>query len=532
MKRKAISIFVALSIMISYVNGQSIINHGADIFISSGSAIVIDGDFENQLDGSVNNSGDILITGDWINNQTSGNLLLNTNGTVSLVGSVVQNLGGTHATYFYDLDLQNDANINGPADISVASDLVLSGTNISLGNNGLLMQSIGEILGAGSSGYVITNGTGKLTQYVNSNNKLFPIGSNTDYTPVLLNNAGTADSYGTRVFSDVLTGGLTGATIPEINDCVEMTWDISENVSGGSNLAITAYWGNAVEGPSFDRAHCGIGHYTDGSWDGQPEASASGSNPYSVTRTGITSLSAFAVGDTESPMAITLDMIVDVKALLEGPFDGAEMQSVLNSDEYIPLNQPYNTTPWNYGGSESVVAIPNANVVDWVLVEMRDAPDAALALPGTVIERQAAFVLKDGTIVSMDGASPLACVASNITYDLFVVIYHRNHLAVMSADPLSQTDGVYMYNFTTGGNQAYENGAAGQKEIATGIWGMFGGDVNSDGDISSTDKTIWGPQAGTKGYNASDLDMSSQIDNQDKNNIWVSNVGAISQVPE
>ena len=531
MKLKAIIILATIS-FISSSNGQSLINHGADIIISSGSSIVIDGDFENQLDGTLNNSGSILITGNWINNQTSGNLLLNTSGTVSLIGSSIQNFEGTHATYFYDLDLQNNANINGPAGISVTSDLTLSNTYLSLGNNGLLMQAGAEIIGAGSSGYVITNGTGKLAQYVNANNKLFPVGSNTEYTPVLLNNSGTADHFRVRVFPDVLTNGLTGSTISQINDCVEMTWDISENIAGGSNLAVTAFWGTAVEGSSFDRAHCGIGHYTGGNWDAQAEGSASGTNPYSITRTGITTLSAFAVGDTESPMAITLDLAVDVTALLEGPFGGSEMLTSLNVGGLIPFNQPYNTSPWYYSGGESVAAIPNANVVDWVLVELRDAPDAVSALPGTVVERHAAFVLKDGTIVGMDGTSPLACSVSSITDDLFIVVYHRNHIAVMSADPLSQTAGVYTYNFTTGGNQAYENGAEGQKQIGSGIWGMFGGDANGDGNTGVADKTIWGSDVGTNGYKATDFDLSSQVNNPDKNDIWVGNVGAVSQVPD
>jgi hypothetical protein len=164
----------------------------------------------------------------------------------------------------------------------------------------------------------------------------------------------------------------------------------------------------------------------------------------------------------------------------------------LNAGGLIPFNQPYNTSPWNYSGNESVAAIPNGNVVDWVLVELRDAPDAASALPGTAVEQQAAFVLKNGTIVGMDGVSPIACTTTGFTNDLFVVIYHRNHLAVMSANPLTQTAGVYTYNFTTGANQAYENGAEGQKEIATGIWGMFGGDANADGNIETADKVIWG----------------------------------------
>ena len=118
------------------------------------------------------------------------------------------------------------------------------------------------------------------------------------------------------------------------------------------------------------------------------------------------------------------------------------------------------------------------------------------------------------------------------TFDLFVVVYHRNHLAVMSANALTQTAGVYTYNFTTGANQAYENGADGQKEIATGIWGMYGGDANADGDISPADKIIWGTMAGTKGYNASDLDMNAQVNNQDKNELIVPNNNLQTQVPD
>ncbi|MBN1338239.1 MAG: right-handed parallel beta-helix repeat-containing protein, partial [Bacteroidales bacterium] len=64
---------------------------------------------------------------------------------------------------------------------------------------------------------------------------------------------------------------------------------------------------------------------------------------------------------------------LDLKAFLEGPFNGSEMNTTLNSGGHLPLSQPYNQAPWYYSGTEAVTAIPNTDVVDWVLIELRDA---------------------------------------------------------------------------------------------------------------------------------------------------------------
>jgi len=77
--------------------------------------------------------------------------------------------------------------------------------------------------------------------------------------------------------------------------------------------------------------------------------------------------------------------------LLEGPFNGTEMNTYLNEQGSIPLSQPFNTSPWNYTGSETVALIPNTEVVDWVLVEIRDAIDAASANSSTIVEQQFTF---------------------------------------------------------------------------------------------------------------------------------------------
>ena len=99
------------------------------------------------------------------------------------------------------------------------------------------------------------------------------------------------------------------------------------------------------------------------------------------------------------PLMYYQDITLGLTALLEGPFNGVNMDANLGS--LIPLNQPFNTAPWNYNGSESVGAMPNGNVVEWVLVDLRDAATAATATAATSIGKQAAFILTDGSIVDL-----------------------------------------------------------------------------------------------------------------------------------
>ena len=220
-------------------------------------------------------------------------------------------------------------------------------------------------------------------------NKVYPVGTAVSYVPITINNSGTADNYGVRVFDDVLNNGTSGGTIASINNAVDMTWVVDETVAGGSNLTAACQWNGANEGSLFNRTQAGIGVYNAGIWNPQNAGAASGANPYTMTRTGITTPGPLAVGDINSPMAVILALTVNLKEFLEGPFTGTEMTTLLNSGGIIPLAQPYNVAPWNYSGSESVVSIPNANVVDWVMVELRDAASAPLATVGTRIARQA-----------------------------------------------------------------------------------------------------------------------------------------------
>lgn len=233
----------------------------------------------------------------------------------------------------------------------------------------------------------------------------------------------------------------------------------------------------------------------------------------------------------QQPFTVTLAGIdLDVLVYLEGPYSETEMSTNMNMAGEIPLTQPYNTPPWNYTGTESVGEIPNTDVVDWVIIELRDAVDAVSATGATKIAEQAAFLLKDGSVVDLDGSSTLEFSVS-ATNNLFVAVWHRNHLGVMSAIPVTGTGGMYSYDFSTSLSQAY-GGGLGYKLIATSVYGMPGGDFDGDGDVDNDDKAAWTASAGTMGYQPSDFTLDNQVSNEDKDDVWVENTTLNNQVPE
>ncbi len=218
----------------------------------------------------------------------------------------------------------------------------------------------------------------------------------------------------------------------------------------------------------------------------------------------------------------------DITAFLEGPFNGTTMNTSVNSGGYLPLAQPFNVSPWNYMGTENVTVIPNGNVVDWVLVEIREtAGGPAAALAGTVVARQAGFILNDGSIVEVDGTSEIL-VPTTFDDDIYVVIYHRNHVPMMSATAVPVVSDVYTYDFTTSQAQAY---LSGQKQL-TGAAAMFAADGDGNGFVNNFDLFfVWMAQVGQQGYYGGDFDLNTFVQNFDLFFMWMANVGSGTQVP-
>lgn len=222
-------------------------------------------------------------------------------------------------------------------------------------------------------------------------------------------------------------------------------------------------------------------------------------------------------------------VLLDLTAFMQGPYNsGNEMFTDLNPD-HLPLNQPYDAAPWNYAGTESVTSVP-IDAVDWVLVEIRDAATAGGATGSTTLGRQAGFLLKDGSVVGLDGSSRLAFDVT-INEDLFVVMQHRNHLGIMSAYPVTKIDGNHTYNFSDADDKIHGN-SNGFVQIDASVWGMASGDGDANGIIESDDKTnFWSILVGKTGYLTADYNLDGQTNNSDKNDFWLNNLTKYSQVP-
>lgn len=230
-----------------------------------------------------------------------------------------------------------------------------------------------------------------------------------------------------------------------------------------------------------------------------------------------------AIGQTQT--------VLNLKAFLEGPFNGVNMNTSINS--ILPLSQPFTGTPWNYEGSETVSSVPGADIVDWVLIDLRDAPSANEAVPSTRVAMKAAFLRNDGQVVDLNGDPDLSFLHSPVINDLFVVLYSRNHLPVISAAYLTdEGSGHYSYDFSSGEAKVL-GGSDGHKNLGNGIWGMFSGNSNGDYSIDDSDlNESWKTEAGTSDYILSDHNLDGQSDNKDKDTFWLPNRGKNSYVPQ
>lgn len=217
-------------------------------------------------------------------------------------------------------------------------------------------------------------------------------------------------------------------------------------------------------------------------------------------------------------------LLANLKVILEGAYDTTSnvMRTDLKNGGYLPLLQPYSQSPWFYSKADTVAAIP-ADVVDWVLIELRNGTSGADS-----IDSRAAFLKSDGSIVDLNGTSPVAFTVPAGTY--YVVIYHRNHLGVMSSAgvSLAETAPTIQHDFSSGSSQAYGTDALSLLEGS--VYGMRGGETNNSGIITNADKSPIINNLNSFGYYVADANMSGIVTNADKS-LVIKNLNQFGQVP-
>ena len=189
------------------------------------------------------------------------------------------------------------------------------------------------------------------------------------------------------------------------------------------------------------------------------------------------------------------------------------MDTTLKINNFIPKNvQPYNNAPWNYEGLERVISYPDS-VVDWVLMELRDS-----ANPATIVGSRAAFVKKNGNLVEID---PIKTGSTDIIFsgvnpgNYYIVIKHRNHLAIMSSTTVALSTTASLYDFTSSQNKAYTTGPEPMVNLSAGKFGMIAGDCDGSGFIDIDDFMVIDNGRFQAGYKNPDSNMSGIVDVDD-----------------
>ncbi|MBP7450747.1 MAG: putative metal-binding motif-containing protein [Flavobacteriales bacterium] len=214
---------------------------------------------------------------------------------------------------------------------------------------------------------------------------------------------------------------------------------------------------------------------------------------------------------------------LNLRVMLEGPFDGLNMQmgDSLRDKGLLPLSEPYTALGLTVLGSGGETAAPamfgylgNGNVVDWVHVRLSPASD-----PQFPIAARNGLLAQNGMVYSAQGL-PWLTFQGLAPGAYHITVMHRNHLACTTLNPVPLNT-LYpgMVDLTFAATATY--GTDARKDV-DGTMVLWAGDVNTDGQVQYTgggnDRDpvlvlIGGtiPTNTTTGYHAADVNMDGVV---------------------
>lgn len=233
---------------------------------------------------------------------------------------------------------------------------------------------------------------------------------------------------------------------------------------------------------------------------------------------------------------------LQVKAFLQGGLNNSnniEMHSTLSDLGLVPQLEPYTALPafqhFGDGGGETIsnsmlgIVGNNGSIVDWVMIELRSKVDGM-----TVVATQSVLLTQNGTIIDGAGDNVLRFDVPNDDY--YVAIRHRNHLGLMTANPVYISDngsgGVPLVDFSNPVLDCYGNDDG---YITGGARALWAGNVKQEGNMifqgmNNVPNEIFfkiltdpGNTAGLLnyimiGYDINDLNLDGQVIYQGVNN--------------
>lgn len=143
------------------------------------------------------------------------------------------------------------------------------------------------------------------------------------------------------------------------------------------------------------------------------------------------------------------------------------------------------------------------NIADTITVELHLATNYAAATVYTIY----------GVELLTDGTASFS-IPSGYYDEYYITIKHRNHIETVSTVKSFASTSIG-YNFTTSAAQAY---GSNQKMLAAGVYGIYAGDVDQNGVVNNTDRSIVDPSiyGFADGYIVTDVDGNGIVNVSDR----------------
>ena len=220
----------------------------------------------------------------------------------------------------------------------VHNNLDLRGGKLAIVNNsGLTIGSNGTITNANDTNYILaTNGVLRRLVLVDSMYVPFPIGTAQHYAPIALLSSAPAQQawFSVGVMDGVWTNGTTGTDVSAAQSVVNKTWMVDVDTAAVYNMGLRTSWVLGSEVNGFNRGACFVKHYDNNMWDSHtPGAAGTGpANTFNAWRGSFSTLGAFAVVDSSSPLTVEEPVVAGTFSVYPNPSNDFLNVKLFNPD--------------------------------------------------------------------------------------------------------------------------------------------------------------------------------------------------------
>jgi len=476
-------IYTLLIVFSSGLFAQGLINNGAKITVGTGAYVSIggtNGNYRNESNvtpASIDLLGTVSVTGNVTNNVATADMLgAVSTGTLVLNGTTSQMLGGTTTSPFIFPNLTVNNSAGG---VSLSDNVQVNGSTtftnglINIGSYNFIFGGSAVVTGTPSAtSMLVATGTGQVQKvWPVTGAFTFPIGDNTGttkYSPVTLN-------FTTGTFA---AGAVAGVNV--VNAMYSDPLNVGAHLNRYWNITqsgITAFACDAVM--QYTPADVTGTESSIHTWRVLPTpfiaCNAANTTLHQLSANKLSSLGTFTGGSNN--ITLTLSSV-----MLQGLYNGVGTmrQALVNPT----------TSQWPVG------------IADHITIELHDATTYA-----TVV-----YTAIDVPLTTTGTASVVIPASYNGTY--YITIKHRNSIETTTATAVSFAGSTVSQSFgdpllVFGGNLM---------KMTDNTYTIFGGDVNQDGDIDTTDRAflLIDLNAAVLGYTIADLNGDGAVNTTDR----------------